>query len=128
MFQRKLLTCLLNNILFFDFAAGTTTKLPQNPNSTLYEMMYRQSASSFGIQNSGQDLTIVGKKLTGDVDALPMMMSSRSNTNLDKSPSKYLVNDKENDLPLENKPTLAELLQKLRVRNKEVFNGAMALE
>jgi len=109
----------------------------RNPDTSLFEMIYKQNTTSGGIQHlSGPDLAIIGKKLTGDVD-WPITAV--------KGPANYSKNPKETSQPatsqstnnntgsnatnnpVDNKATLSELLQKLRVRNQEVFQGNLGM-
>lgn len=105
----------------------------RNADTGNFEMIYRQNAGSFTVQQfSGHDLTIVGKKLTRDID-WPMVMSTSKNFNNNNSihpkrGSQSAITTQSQHTSNSNKQTLSDLLQKLRVRNQEMFQGALAMQ
>lgn len=98
----------------------------RNAETGMFEMIYRQNAGSVAVQQfSGHDLTIIGKKLTRDIDWPMTMSKSVTSVHHPKKVSQPALpqNTASNN---NNRQTLSELLQKLRVRNQEMFQGALA--
>lgn len=99
----------------------------RNADTGMFEMIYRQNAGSVAVQQfSGHDLTIIGKKLTRDID-WPMTMS-KSITSVHSRKVSHPSMPHQSHSSNNNRQTLSELLQKLRVRNQEMFQGALATQ